>query len=666
MLDGLKAMRSSSGESSWKEFGVLCFRGQRNTDQVGTEHSAVEEPSWVDLWSRAIEAEFGFWNETVKARSHAVGFDEILKKQEKLAPSQHSISLALRHGLWKAVMSVGAVPASAGMATAGTWRALSEKTRWQAGLLAQWAENTAGQVEMRKKVVRALRGFKARKGIKPQIICAHGLTCLPVYDALIRPENQHLGEGIILITLASPLGNPLVRSVFGGRLMMPPVAWWFNLTNPADDSLSAPLQTVSSTHSRGGNKAGGASTAASGTEAPAPTFREILTPFSNPSDQDPSPEQYLQHQNARFGMWRILAGTSPMPYDTVSQDAWLEWDKKVSASALPGGKGRRALARPKEDWKALVIGINDYPDPAHRLSGCINDAYLVSRFLQNRGFKAGDIRLLLNERATASQIRDRLEWLLKDAPPDSTRILYYSGHGAQIASYGLGETIDALDECLVPYDFDWSIEKAVTDDWFYDLYSQLSYEVNFVAFFDCCHAGGISRDGVRHRGLSPPADVLHREMEWSPKKQRWDRKNRESYLQGQKQESADGPLQTRKIGKADPLRTKLVKNQSRFEKLYGHKGPFEPVIFKACKESEVAEEIHEGSVTYGVFTYALASVLRALPDAPPTALADRFSANKLAEHVAEKIRELRFRQTPDVDGPDHVLKEPLEVGRRSR
>ena len=53
---------------------------------------------------------------------------------------------------------------------------------------------------------------------------------------------------------------------------------------------------------------------------------------------------------------------------------------------------------------------------------------------------------------------------------------FYAGHGAQIPSVGRDAEVDrSLDECLVPYDFDWSAARAITDDEFCALYSQLPY-----------------------------------------------------------------------------------------------------------------------------------------------------------------------------------------------
>jgi len=50
-----------------------------------------------------------------------------------------------------------------------------------------------------------------------------------------------------------------------------------------------------------------------------------------------------------------------------------------------------------------------------------------------------------------------------------------------------------VDECLVPWDFDWTPERAITDDDFLGYYTALPYGSRFVAIFDCCHAGGIDR-----------------------------------------------------------------------------------------------------------------------------------------------------------------------------
>ena len=137
----------------------------------------------------------------------------------------------------------------------------------------------------------------------------------------------------------------------------------------------------------------------------------------------------------------------------------------------------------------------------------MNDTFLASRVLQERGFEAADIRVLLDARATAGAIRDRLEWLFDGADDGCERVLFYSGHGAQLPGYSAAESVDHVDECLVPYDFDWSLDRAITDNDFFRRYSELPFSARFSAILDCCHAGGMTRDGgPRIRGLTPPDD----------------------------------------------------------------------------------------------------------------------------------------------------------------
>jgi hypothetical protein len=42
--------------------------------------------------------------------------------------------------------------------------------------------------------------------------------------------------------------------------------------------------------------------------------------------------------------------------------------------------------------RALLVGINEYPDPSDRLEGCVNDVFLMSSLLQESGYAAPDRR----------------------------------------------------------------------------------------------------------------------------------------------------------------------------------------------------------------------------------------------------------------------------------
>ncbi len=120
----------------------------------------------------------------------------------------------------------------------------------------------------------------------------------------------------------------------------------------------------------------------------------------------------------------------------------------------------------------------------------------MSAALQESGFAPDDIRVVLDDRATADGIRQRLDWLLADVRGGDQRFFFYSGHGAQLPGYGPDGKPDRLHACLVPHDFAWTGETAITDDQFDDYYSQLPYDARFVIVLDCCYSGGMVRGGA--------------------------------------------------------------------------------------------------------------------------------------------------------------------------
>jgi len=70
---------------------------------------------------------------------------------------------------------------------------------------------------------------------------------------------------------------------------------------------------------------------------------------------------------------------------------------------------------------ALLVGINDYPSPIPKLSGCVNDVNAISTFLQNRiATDAPDVQrlTLVDEVATREGIiaafRQHLGQAIKD------------------------------------------------------------------------------------------------------------------------------------------------------------------------------------------------------------------------------------------------------------
>ena len=83
--------------------------------------------------------------------------------------------------------------------------------------------------------------------------------------------------------------------------------------------------------------------------------------------------------------------------------------------------------------KALLVGINKYPDPRNELRGCVNDILEMEHFIAetNKVYFKQNIKKLTNKDATKKGIITNLKWLIEGAEPGDQLLFHYSGHGAQ-------------------------------------------------------------------------------------------------------------------------------------------------------------------------------------------------------------------------------------------
>ncbi len=81
------------------------------------------------------------------------------------------------------------------------------------------------------------------------------------------------------------------------------------------------------------------------------------------------------------------------------------------------------------DYRALLIGIDDY-DSMPKLKTAVNDVNELRRVLIERyGFKPDHIRMLRNKDATRTNIETALVRLSREAAPADSVLIYYAGHG---------------------------------------------------------------------------------------------------------------------------------------------------------------------------------------------------------------------------------------------
>jgi len=541
---------------------------------------------WQQEWQAAIEGGMKAWNANAAQEIRFLAYDQYFAAAELNTPVVAAALLKLTAG----GLFYGVTDMFRGRRGVGN---VLEDVRWTAGMVAQWVALDDLRARLRACLAAEIETFA------PDVILAHSLGSLIAYDTLKQDENAKPGQALIdgrtLVTFGSQIGNPAVRATFGGRIEeLQQARYWWHLYNAEDDVFTCPIELPIRDH-----------------------FRQVDTYFDIPGIADHDGAHYLRHDETVRTVWQDLAST--MARGRAPAGA-------AAPASLPMARKQpsTAAARTNPQMRALLVGVADYPDEANRLEGPVNDVFSISAALQELGFPADSIRVVLNDRATAAGIRERLKWLLADAGPDDNLVFFFAGHGAQIPGYGRDAEVDHVDECLVPYDFDWSQGRAIVDDEFCALYSQLPYKTQFTAVLDCCHAGGMTRaGGARTRGLSPPDDIRHRMIRWDKSTQMW--LPRERFVPGGRpQKRVRAELKRRKdeeswMGKSGSVRrlgrgTSLwLPTDAAYQKAKaanGHEGPYAPLILEACKEGESAYEYRHGVTSHGAFTYALCGVLR--------------------------------------------------------
>ena len=147
--------------------------------------------------------------------------------------------------------------------------------------------------------------------------------------------------------------------------------------------------------------------------------------------------------------------------------------------------------------KALLVGINAYPNPNNNLRGCINDILDMEYFIasKNMVYAKENIKTLTDSKATKKGILNQLNWLLLGANAGDQILFQYSGHGAQIPSHSPAIEKDGLDEIICPYDFSGedAAATAISDKEFAGIFAKIPQGMHFVWISDSCHSEDLSR-----------------------------------------------------------------------------------------------------------------------------------------------------------------------------
>ena len=149
---------------------------------------------------------------------------------------------------------------------------------------------------------------------------------------------------------------------------------------------------------------------------------------------------------------------------------------------------------------ALLIAIDDYPIPRHKLNGCVNDRNAFKDFLERKYGALGmelHIKTLTDQEATKPAIIESFQHF-QGAQDGDTCVYYFSGHGSQSPSPEAFWHLDPdhMNQSMVCWDSRIKGGKDLMDKELSFLFWEASHNknVHFLTVFDCCHSGTITRD----------------------------------------------------------------------------------------------------------------------------------------------------------------------------
>ncbi|MFJ4255998.1 alkaline phosphatase family protein [Pseudomonas monteilii] len=598
---------------------VLCLHGVGHGEAGNGEWTS--EPDWQAQWRAAISGSLERNGRRIEPEDIVfLRYDDLFGNGPDFAQIARGLAMLLDE------------PHERDVAGTRAWGVpVDQMLRWTVGMTVQWLEDAMLRTRLCKRLLDSI------EQVQPQVILAHSLGSLICYDAFRRAvakpgTDLNLIDGRLLVSFGSQIAHPVVmREVWGGRVMRlhengRGIRRWYHLYNPNDRVFTRPITSPDSARI------------------------DLTTLFDIPLREDVLD---LNHSGAAYLM-----------DDTSQTDLWPQLARSAVAN--------RALEVPaflsrsgQRKRRALIVGINDYPDAEMRLNGCINDTYLISRMLQESGYDAGDIRLLHDARATRTNLEERLEWLMEGTRSGDERLFFYSGHGAQLPASCNSREADRLDETLVLYDFDWNDTAThFTDKLFRQFYSHLPFSpegdsARLSVIFDCCYASGMTRGNGRVRGITAPSDIRHRALQWSDAAHDWEERlfaqgeAHRDFTQGTDQGRHLPQRQRRSQGSATELRPDDVRQLQRQGRLYGHYGPYLPLLLFAAMENQKASEYEAGAASYGAFTYTLVEQLRRARESGNTLRFD-----ELIAHVCRVLADRSPGQTPELVGPRNIRSSP--------
>jgi hypothetical protein len=247
---------------------------------------------------------------------------------------------------------------------------------------------------------------------------------------------------------------------------------------------------------------------------------------------------------------------------------------------------------------ALICGINAYPNAP--LRGCLNDTAAIRDLLCANGFSPMHVKILKDSMATKNNILCNLKNMVERAQEGDHLVFWYSGHGTQIPCGEGDEPEDGLDECLVPYDFNW-INGMIKDDEICNIIKDLNPRCTLDVGLDACHSG---------TGLREP-DVVAKFIPY--------------------------PFAYPGIRSFKPLLKELDQPNV--------------ALFSGCKSNQTSADAYIDSKYQGAFTYAFTKAMKVLPAMSDSPIISR---QRLIDRINYILRADNYEQIPQLEASDEM------------
>jgi Caspase domain len=236
---------------------------------------------------------------------------------------------------------------------------------------------------------------------------------------------------------------------------------------------------------------------------------------------------------------------------------------------------------------ALLVGIDEYPNPRDCLAGCVNDIKAVGEYLE-QWLKSDSYqihtRTLFNKDATRDGIINGFRQHFKDANSNDVVLFYYSGHGSQ--EKNIPEEFwrfepDRTNETLYCYDSNLPGHQHLADKELAKLIAEVADKnPHICVILDCCHSGSGTKDPLQDvTARQAPADERPRSLD--------------SYL-----------FNTAELANLCTPRSSSL-SSTGWEFAQG-----KHVLMSACEDHDTAKELTINGKKRGVFSYWLLETLK--------------------------------------------------------